>query len=145
MIKLSKSDVVEFVQVLMLANTPLSLFNGMVRCSGIEKLRMVAFPELSRYFDALTARAERSEVVAALAYAVLCAAVLQSRTSPDVDLDVSRLQWGSVIWESKKRSETGTGLIILPSQYIPRPRLSPSGSPSNDQSFGLVNEHGQPL
>ena len=145
MIKLSKSDIVEFAQIFMLANTPLSLFNGMLRCAGMDKLRRATAQELTAKYDQLTAKAERSEVVAALAYAILCGMVVLSRTSPEIDADASRLQWGTAIWEFKKRSEVGTSLIILPSQNNPPPRVSTSSSPSNDQRFTLYDAAGHPL
>jgi hypothetical protein len=144
MITLRKSELLEFAQIFMLANTPLSLFNGMIRCAGMENLRKAPLAQLNALYDRVTARAERSEVVAALAYAVLCAVVVQARTLPDVDIDASRLQWGAAIWEFKKRSEIGTSLIIVPSRNNP-PRISLSTSPSNDQHFSLYDASGNPL
>jgi hypothetical protein len=66
-IKLAKSDLRDFARVLILANTPLSLFKGIVRCAGMDKLRKWSTTELIEYYDYITARAERSEVAAGLA------------------------------------------------------------------------------
>jgi hypothetical protein len=130
-IKLTKSDLIEFAQVVVLANTPLSLFNGMVRCAGMAKLRKCPTTDLTVYYDHVTARAERSEVVIGLAYAILCAVVLQKRESPEIRVDSSRLQWGERIWDFMKRASIGTGLVAYDAAPQ-RPRVSTSGTNSTD-------------
>ncbi|MFZ0970568.1 MAG: hypothetical protein WAN13_20015 [Candidatus Acidiferrales bacterium] len=94
-IKLARIDLIEFAQVLVLANTPLSLFRGMVQCGGMQKLRRYPAADLTAYYDGVTARAGRSEIVAGLAYAVLCAIILLAREAPNIQVDAARLQWGS--------------------------------------------------
>ena len=111
-VKLTKSDLSEFAEVLVLANTPLSLFNGIVRCSGMQKLRKSSTADLIEYYDRVTARAERSEIVAGLSYAVLCALAIHSRDTT-LDIDSSRLQWGLRIWEFVKRTNVATSSILL--------------------------------
>ena len=115
-IGLSKSDLVDFARVFVLANTPLSLFRGMVECSGMDKLRKCSHHDLINYYDHVTARGgKRTEIVAGLAYAVLCALILHKRESPQIDVDGSRLHWGQRIWEFMNSTNIGTGRIVSPS------------------------------
>src|SRR5689334_16878642 len=110
-----KSDLMDFARVVVLANTPLSLFNGMVRCAGMDKLRKWSSHELVAYYDKVTARpGQRTEIVAGLAYAVLCAIILQNCESANITVDASRLHWGAHIWEFMSRSNIQTTRIVLP-------------------------------
>jgi len=130
MIKLTKSELLEFAQVFILANTPLSLFNGLIRCAGMEKLRKNSEDVLLRYYDHITARAGRNEIVLALAYAVLCALVLRARQISSLEVDASRLQWGQRIWDFMRRSDSGTGgLGIIARQEA---MITSSNSPSTE-------------
>ena len=139
-IKLSKTDLIDFARILILANTPLSLFKGMVRCPGMDKLRAYPATELIAYYDRLTARARRSEFTAALAYALLCAVVLHARETRDIQIDPSRLQWGAQIWEFMTQSTIITNYIDI-KPTIRQPQISAQNLPSaNTRLFGPDNQ-----
>jgi hypothetical protein len=145
MIRLSKNDLVDFASVVVLANTPLSLFKGMVECSGMKKLRKCPPLDLITYYDYVTARRGRStEVVAGLAYAVLCALILHKRESSEIRVDASRLQWGERIWEFMSRTNIGTSRITLTTS-TPAPKISSFGSPSAKPTIPLYGPDGRPL
>jgi hypothetical protein len=135
MTKLTKSELFEFAQVFILANTPLSLFNGLIRCAGMQKLRKNSEDVLLRYYDHITGRAERNEIVLALAYAVLCALVLRTREIGSLEVDASRLQWGQRIWDFMKRSDSGTGGLGISARQAPT--ITASNSPSGETRFIL--------
>lgn len=144
-IPLSKSDVTDFARVAVLANTPLSLFTGMVRCSGMDKLRRCPSNDLLAYYNRVTARPGNcTEIVAGVAYAVLFALILQMRETPNIQVDASRLQWGERVLEFATRSNIGTSQITL-SGSTPAPRISTSSSPSARTIFPLYGADGQPL
>jgi hypothetical protein len=128
-ITLAKSDLRDFARVLILANTPLSLFKGIVRCAGMDKLRKSSTAELVEYYDYITARAERSEVAAGLAYAILSAIVLHARTEPHIYIDASRLRWGSRIWDFMRASNIGTDYVNAPFS-TKQPEISVTNSPT---------------
>jgi hypothetical protein len=133
---LSKSELVDFARVVVLANTPLSLFSGMVECSGMQKLRKCSTVDLITYYDHVTARrGRRTEVVAGLAYAVLCALILHKRESPQIQVDASRLHWGERIWEFMNRTNIGTGRITPPAST---PEQFLCTTPTGDSLYGGI-------
>jgi len=142
-IRLTKSDLIEFAQVAVLANTPLSLFKGMVRCAGMTKLRKASIADLTALYDSVTARAGRSEFVVGLAYAVLCAIVLHARETPQITVDASRLNWGKSIWDFMKRAHIGTDNVDLKAPQ--QPTISSQSSPSTETRVSLYGADGQPI
>lgn len=143
---ITKSEVMEFARVAVFANTPLSLFTGMVRCPGMEKLRAYPSADLIRYYDAVTARAGRSEIVVGLAYAVLCAIMLQRRDTPNIDVDPTRLQWGPRIWDFMNRTNIGTQRIVIPAtKFANVPKVAVLNSASVNTRVPLYGADGQPL
>lgn len=140
-LNLKKSDLADFAEVIVLANTPLSLFFGMVRTSAMERLRSLPTEDLVAYFDYVTARAKRNEYVVGLAYAVLCALAVQLRDHP-VIVDPSRLEWGPSIWEFIARTNIPTGRVQIHSAEA---KISPLGAPSVDTIFPVLDAFGRPL
>lgn len=144
MIELKKSDLTEFARTTVLANTPLSLFKGLVQCAGMERLRRWSTEELTAYYDRVTARAGRNEIVVGLAYAVLCAIALHAREEAGIEIDPSRLLWGQAIWDFMKTATIATSRIVLPSSAH-RPTITVSSSSGQPSAGGLFGPDGRPL
>jgi hypothetical protein len=104
MVKISKQELRELATVLVVANTPNSLYEGLVDCSATKKLikQMDQADSLS-YYDKITSRAKRNEIVIALAYAVLIS-ILRNKNGL-IQPDVSRLDWGAEILEFEKSAD----------------------------------------
>jgi|SRR5690348_36115 len=143
MIKLTKSDVIDFARIAVLANTPISLFKGMVGCAGMHKLRQYSVHDLVDYYDRVTARAERSEIVVGLAYAVLCSIALHARDHGGIQIDASRLSWGRRIWDFAVRAAIRTDLIV-PALSVQQPKVIARSSASVETPF-LFGPNGRPL
>ena len=141
-IRLTKTDLIEFAQTLVFANTPLSLFKGMIGCSGMQKLRKYQISELIEYYDWITARGKRTEIVVGLAYAVLCALVLHARDTRGVHFDSSRLQWGERIWKFMERSTIATGRVTLDTS-VQEPKISVVSSRPGETPGLLYGPDGQ--
>jgi hypothetical protein len=141
--RLSRKDLREFAQIFVLANTPISLFKGLTRCNAMDKLRKCPANELVEYYDYVTARARRSEIVVALMYAVLFAILLLARGANPFPVDVKRLLWGERVREYLKRSTVGTtSVIVLPTDPVTRV----VGSSSVSSAIGgLLGPDGRPL
>lgn len=82
-----------------------------------------ALRELTEYFDFITTRGKRTEIIMGLAYAVLIAILLQLRDKwelGNLSVDPSRLQWGPQIYEYLQTSAMSTGMIriVLPTTNI---------------------------
>jgi hypothetical protein len=149
MTKLTRAELLEFAQIVVLANTPISLFRGMERCAGMDSLRKTPLAELVAYYDHLTARAKRNEIVIGLAYAILCAIIVQGRSSNQPGVDGTRLQWGVQIQDFMKRAYVGTESTIILTDF-PRPTVSSTGSPAGSKvgsapPAGLYAPNGQIL
>jgi hypothetical protein len=140
-IRLAKSELVDFARVTVLANTPLSLFNGMVNCAGMAKLRRCSTEDLMAYYDRVTARAGRSEIVVGVAYAVLCAIALHAREAANINVDASRLQWGERIWEFMKRANVRTSRFDIDTTPQ-RPIVTSVSSVSSDTRVSLYGADG---
>jgi hypothetical protein len=96
----------------LLANTPPSLYHALVAIPTVHRMRRECTrAELETYYDHITARAKRTEVVIGLAYAVLVA--LLTTDQPGNLVDASRLQWGPAIEELVQKSGRSTQSIIF--------------------------------
>ena len=145
MIRLTKHQLLEIARVLMLANTPLSLLQGLMRCSALDSLRRQCPPEeLLEYYDRITARARRSEVVVALAYTVLTAILLHARDPRNAPVDATRLLWGERMREYAERVAVGTDVLRI-SPMPQAPEVRALSSASNDTPTTLVGPDGRPL
>lgn len=144
MTKLTKSDLIEFARTTVLANTPLSLFKGLVQSAGMDRLRKWSAEELLACYDRVTARAGHSEVVVGFAYAVLCAIVLHGRENPNIRTDPSRLFWGPAIWGFMMKANIPTSQIIHPSLAQP-PTITVSSSSGQPATSRLLGADGRPL
>jgi hypothetical protein len=141
MTKLSKTDLGEILEIFFLANTPVSLFVGMNRSDAVQKLKRSPAGELLNYYDRITSRKERSELVIALAYAVLCAILLRAQDGDRVTVDATRLLWGEQIRVRLERSYIRSSLIstgnsppavhvassVSVSSTVPKELLGPDG------------------
>jgi hypothetical protein len=145
MIRLSRTELKELAQILVLANTPRSLYGGLVNSAGMTKLRACSTADLLDYYNQITARARRSEFVIALSYAVLCAILLHAREGERIAVDASRLDWGENIADYLKSSTVPTRQIVInPSQRKPAIRIEGSGVAPASPTGQLVNLHGRP-
>ena len=96
--RLSISEFTDFADAFVHANTPISLLNGLVRSSGMRKLRERDINVLLQRCDEVTARPKRNAYIMGLAYAILCAILLHARESSDkINFDETRLDWGQAI------------------------------------------------
>jgi hypothetical protein len=142
MMRISKIELQEFGRTFILANTPLSLFRGLARCTAMERLRRHEAKELLDYFDFLTARARRSEIGWALAYAILCAVLLRARDVRQVPIDESRLTWGVQIREYLARSIVSTKYSEI---QMPGANVQLSISNSASAATLLLGPNGNPV
>jgi len=142
MIQLTRSELRQLAQTFILANTPASLLNGILRSSATTKLKVCRPEELSDYYDRITARAGRTEIVIALAYAVLFAILAKARDPKNAPVDVTRLKWGEQIKVYLSfKPVTNTQLIVIPGE--PTPSVQTFQSPG--ATLKLVGANGQQL
>ena len=137
MIRLDRRDLRDVARLVLFANTPYSLCRALEE-SGVVR-RMVdacAEGELEEYYDAITARAGRTEVDVGLAYAVLVALLMRSRRHGPVDS--SRLRWGRDIEDLLMKSGKATQQIVMEAS-TPRPTVQVR---QHSESGGLVLRRG---
>lgn len=144
MTRLSKADLEDVLEIFFVANTPRSLLWGMTRTEAIAKLRKSPARELLEYYDRVTARAPRSELVMAVAYAFLCAILLRAQDGDAVPVDAGRLLWGEQIRNYFERSLIPTG-IISANNVPPAIQFSGSASVPSKLSGGLFDADGHPV
>ncbi len=121
MTRIDRQDLRELTLAFVLANTPPSLFKELDAQPAVHRMRSeCARSDLETYYHRITTRADRSEMVMGLAYAVLVA--ILTTDQPGNPVDSSRLQWGEAIEElAQKSGRTTQYLIIRPDP--PRPRV----------------------
>ena len=123
MIKLPKSVLRGLVEIIYFANTPKSLFKAILRSRAFDILtEKCSESALSKYYDELTARPQRTPLVAAIAYTVLIAFLRKSK-SPEL-IDASRLEWGEQILPHATSSSNSSGIIIIPGNTYPEPKVT---------------------
>lgn len=115
MIRLTKSELLEMASVFVAANTPLSLVHGLLKCHAVDRMRYEAEPnQLLAYYDQLTARAARSEIVVGLAYGLLIGILLnRDNANRQVRPDASRLVWGEYIEQAAPSMNTPTSVVTV--------------------------------
>lgn len=120
MIRLTKAELFDMASMFMAANTPLSLFHGLLKCRAVDRMRHKESPnELLAYYDQLTARAGRTELVVGFAYGLLVGILLNKDNARwEVRPDASRLNWGQYI-EHAARSISPPTLIVTVSGNRP--------------------------
>lgn len=143
MTRLSKTELEEILTTFFLANTPVSLFRGMSRCEGMGKLRKCSAVDLSEYYDRITARAERSELVVALAYAVLSAILIRASEGDRVPVDATRLLWGDRIQAHVQRSWVPS--TVVSAANAPAQVHSISSPGATVGTSGLLGPDGRPV
>lgn len=131
MIRLSRKELLEMARVYVLANTPRSLYEGLLGCAAVEKMRQMETPEaLQEYFRRITARPGRSELVLGLAYGVLISILLNRRGLGPRRLDASRLQWGENVQSIANSLDSPTHFLEIAKTY--RPTIKATNQPSSD-------------
>ena len=129
MIRLDRTDLRSLAEIFVLANTPFSLLRKLLESPQVQRmLREYSASELEAYYDWITARAGRSELVIALAYAVLVGLLVhEGRVDP---IDTTRLEWGPQIQEYLQKSgkATQTTLIVIPGQAVKTTFYQDSGA-----------------
>ena len=122
MIKLTKTSLQEIVNTYLLANTPKSLLLGMLKSRAVDELRRNCdAPELLEYYDKITAKGERTALIAGLSYAVLVALLTMSSAAREKP-DATRLQWGPMI-EHYLAERFGTTEKVIITTNPPQPQL----------------------
>jgi len=119
MIVLSRSELFEIAAIALAANTPRSLYKGLLQTSAVERLRKEATAaELAAFFDRFTTRAGRSEIAVALAYSVLIGIILNTNP-PDLAVapNFTRLRWGKDIVDLA-REESGSQIKIIEADAV---------------------------
>ena len=121
MIRIDRQDLRELTLAFVLANTPPSLFKELDAQAAVHRMRSeCSRSDLEAYYQRITTKADRTEMVMALAYAVLVAILTTDQAGNPVDS--CRLQWGQAIEELAQKSRIFTQhLIIRPPS--PRPRV----------------------
>lgn len=120
----------ELAGAFLIANTPASLYESLLGTAVVTRMRDEATPnQLRGYYDFLTARAKRTEIVIALAYATLLSMAIRADTS-DIQPDASRLTWGEVIAQTARlKNPPISGTIInLSSPVRVDSRATPNSS-----------------
>lgn len=144
LIPLSKQQLRELARIFILANTPISFFNSLVRCSAMENLRRAPPAVLMEYFDELTTRARRTDLLIALAYAVLTAILLRARDAQYVPVQASRLHWGERIRVYAQQTTVGTH-VLSAEALRPQPTVRIIGSPSENIRGIVLDVDGNPI
>lgn len=122
---LTRGDLAEVADAVLLANTPASLLGAIRRSAAVQCLASELGPmALSEYYDKITARHRRSAIVLGLAYAALVAAFSRGET---IDVDASRLRWGETIRElmSATLGVTNQGIILTATNQATPAKVSP--------------------
>lgn len=97
MIHVSRRVLREIAKTYVLANTSYSLLNGLKSVEIVKKMREdCSYDQLKQYYEKLTSKARRSEIVVAFAYAVLISLLTHTNKTRDL-VDSSRLDWGLAI------------------------------------------------
>jgi hypothetical protein len=103
------------------------LLNSLKTNLSVEKLyRNSSVDELKDYYDYITARARRDEIVMALAYATLIALLLKfydSAQFSSLEIDASRLPWGDEIKRHFESITPSTGIITVKGTPKPKVRI----------------------
>lgn len=143
MTRLSRTELSEIGQIVMLANTPLSLYEALVSTTAVRKLTGDSPVDLSEAYDRITAKGPHSEIGAALAYAILTAILLQGREGKLTRVDETRLKWGEEIANYFKRSTIVTTTTTIPTE--PDERWPSVITSDSSPSRGIVGWDGRPL
>lgn len=131
MTTLTRNDLKELAQTYMLANTPRSLFWGLLQCSAVHKLKSeYNKPELKTYFETITAKARRSEYVMSLAYAVAVALLTKDISMEEGEIDFSRLDWGEQFQDYAYH--TSSSVIITDISAFPPQKIETSSTPTSN-------------
>jgi hypothetical protein len=127
MIRLDRRDLIDLAGIVLLANTPYSLFHALLKTSAVFRLKQECEPvDLEQYYDRITVRARRTEIELGIAYAVLIALLTIDKVHNPID--ASRLQWGVAIEELVQKSGRTTQSIRIQSA-IPQPMVQQRQSP----------------
>ena len=136
MIKLSRAELLKIATIALAANTPRSLYKGLLETEVVGRLRTEATQaELSAYFDRLTARARRSEIDIALAYSVLIGVLLNKTQDAVEPPNLERLHWGRVFEKMATAEPTVQSFDVLPS--LPKAGVQSSANSSIILPSGL--------
>lgn len=141
MIKVPKSIIEEATNIYILANTPKSLFRGLLKSALVERLKHnCSVNELLSYYNRVTAKGNRSPFVAAMAYSTLIA--LFAKAPPkDIAPDASFLQWGTDIEGFAQQSMGATTSMIITTQTpIPSFSISQAALPEQPKR-SVINQN----
>lgn len=113
MIHLDKRQLLDLAALYIVANTPRSLFQGLAASTAVSEMRhKEQLGALAGYYGKITARAKRSELVIALAYAVLIGILLhKDNVDQHMRPDCSYLRWGPHMEELCRRLTPQTQII----------------------------------
>jgi uncharacterized membrane protein len=138
MIDLTIGDLKQIAQVLMVANTPISLLKGLLRSSAMTVLERCQPELLLECFEKISTRARQSEIAVALEYALLAAILTRSRDPMNAPVDASRLSWAEDMraYLSLKPVTNTESMII---------RVSPTVQSFQSTSATLFAANGEPL
>jgi hypothetical protein len=127
MIHISRTELRNLAEIYILANTPYSLLKSLKSHPLVERLfKDCTVEELKKYYDYVTARARRDEIVMALAYSTLIALLLKFNTSAQfsmLDIDSARLPWGDEIRRRIEFITASSSVITIESTPKPKVRI----------------------
>lgn len=130
MINVTRSELIQLAMLYLVANTPRSLLEGLARRDAVNKFRYdVPIEDLLTYYEKITSRAKRSEIVVGLAYAVLVGILLhKDNLGGQISPEASRLQWGEQLKMIANSINTPTKILELAS---PSARINANSTPGS--------------
>jgi len=129
MTRLDRRELRDLARLFVLANTPYSLYQGLMQTESVRRLRKTCtYQQLKDYYDWITARPRRTEIDLGFAYSVLVALLTADQRGGPID--TSRLRWGREIEELVQKSAVtshSSYLIQVPTSPITITRQNTSG------------------
>lgn len=113
MIHLSRRELLDFAELVVLCNTPSALYGGLRAHQAVRRMAsLVDETLLLQAYDKVTARGRRTEVELGLAYAFLLSLLVHDHGTP-ASLDASRLLWGDSFRELARLKESATSSVTV--------------------------------
>ncbi len=101
MIKISRDELRSIAMIYVLANTPRSLYEGIVQTGLVDKMKESCSKDyLLEYYNKISTRGNRSEISTSLTYTVLISFLtLTNFLDEELQINLERLKWGNYLKE----------------------------------------------
>lgn len=134
MIALARHEIRQLAMLVMLANTPQSLYLALSRDPVVDRLvGSVTYDHLADYFESITARGRTSDLALGIAYAV-AVALLTHGTRSAREIPFHRLLWGK---EFRQLARLGGTVSNVSDVYAPQYQATKTDVTSSPSS-GLI-------